>query len=118
MTGKEDLLDKTELEEYQEFVASCPQPSGDKIQKTNPNYLKGWWAASQMNCEAAEVEEIFEKAIRKGTLIDEEHLLDELGDVIWGLGSVCNTFGFTLDEVMSYNICKLRKRIDEASKKD
>lgn len=100
--------EKTELEEYQEFVESCPQPSGRDISKSP--YLKGWWAASQMNCEAAEVEEIFEKAVRKGKTIDANDVMDELGDVIWGLTCVCNEVGLSLDEVIEHNIDKLRKR--------
>lgn len=99
--------EKTELEEYQEFVASCPQPKNDI---TEVDYLKGLWASTQMTCEAAEVLTIFEKAIRKGTEVDFKHLEEELGDVLWGLACVCNYAGITLDDVIMTNISKLRKR--------
>lgn len=105
-----DFEELTELEEYQEFVALCPQPTPEDIINTDPDTLKGWWAASQMSCEASEVEEIFEKAVRKGKDIDVEKLMDECGDVLWGLTCVCNTFGITLDDVIAHNINKLSER--------
>lgn len=99
--------EKTELEEYQEFVASCPQPKDDM---TEADYLKGFWAASQMTCEAAEVLTIFEKAIRKNKEVDFKHLEEELGDVIWGLTCICNYAGISLDDVIMTNISKLKER--------
>ena len=104
MTGEEGSLDKTELEEYQEFVASCPQPPNDKF--------KAYWASTQMICEAAEVLEIFEKSYRKGKEVDGGHLEDELGDVIWGIAAICNATGLKLDDVIMNNINKLSERHD------
>lgn len=107
MIGKEDL---SELEEYQEFVAKCPQPPS--------NDFKGYWAASQMTCEAAEVLTLFEKAYRKGMEINPDDLIDELGDALWGIAAVCNAEGITLDEVIMNNIQKLTERfkLNEAAK--
>jgi NTP pyrophosphatase (non-canonical NTP hydrolase) len=108
VTGEEGLVDGAELEEYQEFVASCPQPTEKSI-KDSP-YLKGWWAASQMTCEAAEVLTIYEKAVRKGKTIDLGHLTEELGDVMWGLACICETEGISFDDVCLENIIKLKAR--------
>ncbi len=108
--SKEDM---TELDEYQDFVANCPQPTPEDIVSTNPETLKGWWAASQMSCEAEEVLEIFEKAVRKGKDVDIEKVMDECGDVLWGLTCVCNTFGIALDEVIEHNVNKLNERHNE-----
>lgn len=102
MIGEVDLVDKTELEEYQEFVASCPQPPNDNF--------KAYWAATQMTCEAAEVLEIFEKSYRKKIDVDGSHLEEELGDVLWGLAAVCNATGLSLDNIIMTNISKLRER--------
>ena len=99
---KNNSEDKTELEEYQEFVASCPQPKN--------NLFKPYWAATQAVCEAAEVLEIYEKAYRKETGVDKDKVLDELGDVIWGLACVCNYEGLSLDDVIMNNIQKLKER--------
>lgn len=105
------LVDKTELEEYQEFVASCPQPTLDV---ECIKYAKGWWAATQMTCEAGEVLTIFEKAIRKKKEVDLVHLEEELGDVLWGLAAVCNATGLSLDNIIMTNISKLRERYGTA----
>ncbi len=109
-------METTELEEYQQFVESCPQPTEDKLEKVKGSYYKGWWAATQMTCEAGEVLEIFEKAIRKDKDIDANQIMDECGDVLWGIAAICNTVGITLDDVIAHNIDKLRKRYDEAAK--
>lgn len=98
--------DMTELDEYQEFVASCPQPKDDNF--------KAYWASTQMVCEAAEVLEIFEKAYRKDKTVDPDKVLDELGDVVWGVAAICNAMGLTLDGVIEHNIAKLKARYEAA----
>lgn len=104
------MFELTELEEYAEFVASCTQPTPEDIMNTDPQLLKGWWAATQMSCEASEVLELFEKAVRKGIDIDPEKVLDECGDCLWGITCVLNTLGLTLDEAITHNIEKLTER--------
>lgn len=100
----------TELEEYQDFVAECSQPSPEDLVQADPQMLKGLWAATQMVNEGNEVLSIFEKAVRKGKEVDLDHLEDELGDTLWGLTCVANTFGLTLDDIINHNINKLVER--------
>ncbi len=112
-----DEFETTELEDYQEFVASCGQPSADQLAEQPEEILKGWWAATQMTCEAGEVLELFEKAARKGKDIDHEKVLDECGDTLWGLTCVLNTLGLSLDDCIAHNINKLvARQNDQASK--
>lgn len=63
-----------------------------------------------MVCEAAEVLEIFEKSYRKNKEVDGDSLVDELGDVLWGIAAICNATGLSLDDVIINNIAKLRAR--------
>lgn len=101
-------MDSTELEEYQEFVSKCPQPVSDTF--------KPYWAASQMSCEALEVLEIFEKGYRKNKEVDTNHLIDEMGDVLWGIACICNYYRISLDDVILNNISKLSERHNATKK--
>lgn len=105
---QKDSTDTTEMDDYQDFVHSCPQPDGKK--QPDPQFMKGWWAAGQCFNEAGEVFELFEKSYRKDIDLDLGKLEDELGDVIWGIACICNTFGMSIDNVIMNNISKLRER--------
>lgn len=42
-----------------------------------------------------------------------EHLLDELGDVLWYVSETATALGIWLDDIAEYNIEKLKKRYPE-----
>ena len=44
---------------------------------------------------------------------DVEHLKRELGDVLWYVACICDSLGWSMDEVMEKNIDKLIKRYPE-----
>ena len=64
--------------------------------------------------EAGEVAEKVKKVIRdKNGIFDEESkkgIKKELGDVLWYLSNLCTEFDFSLEEVASQNLEKLRLR--------
>lgn len=96
--------EKTELEEYQEFVKEC------RIQNDKEYFVT--YPVIGMCAEAGEVLEIVQKGIRKNQKDwskQVDKFRDELGDVIWYLACVCNDLGITIDEVIENNIDKLRK---------
>lgn len=103
----------TEMEEYAEFVAEHTSENVGRL-VTNPTFLKGWWAASGLNCEAGEVLELFEKGYRKGVPVSKDKLKDELGDCFWFLIAVCNAYEIDPDEMVEHNISKLIKRAYDA----
>lgn len=107
------MSDRTELEEYQEFVAEHTSENIGKL-IINKQFTEGWWATSGLNCEAAEVLELFEKSYRKGIPIDRDKLKDELGDTFWFLIAVCNAYDIDPDEMIEDNISKLIKRAYDA----
>ena len=67
-----------------------------------------------LNGEAGEVAEILKKEIRKGNVtlsIDAKaRILDELGDVLWYLASICHELGVELNWVAGQNLDKLQER--------
>ena len=66
-----------------------------------------------INAEGGEFLEIIKKMIFQGKPWDEdnkEHLIIELGDVMWYVMQACAALNVTLDEVIEGNVDKLKKR--------
>lgn len=64
-------------------------------------------AALGLNGEAGEVSEIIKKHLLHGKDLDRDHLVDELGDVLWYFFHALNTFKISFEEVAEGNIRKL-----------
>ena len=64
--------------------------------------------------EAGEVAGIYKRMIRNyskdAERISREHLIEELGDVLWYLAAVCDSQDTSLAELWEYNIRKLEER--------
>lgn len=64
--------------------------------------------------ECGEVMGIVKRILRQGPNDAErctrEHLVEELGDVLWYFAFVCNQEGISLDEIWDYNRKKLEAR--------
>jgi NTP pyrophosphatase (non-canonical NTP hydrolase) len=60
--------------------------------------------------ESGEVIDIVKKHLAHGHELDREHILEELGDVAWYLAEVAYALDASLDDVLTANIEKLRKR--------
>lgn len=60
--------------------------------------------------ESGEVLDIIKKAARDKKPVDLQHLKEELGDVCWYIANLCTSYGFTIDEVLDYNVQKLKQR--------
>ena len=73
-------------------------------------------AIREMADEAAEVNAIVTKSNRKGAPpLDRAKVLDELGDVFWGLCGVMNEFDIDWIEMISFNMNKLDARTNKES---
>jgi NTP pyrophosphatase (non-canonical NTP hydrolase) len=60
--------------------------------------------------EAGELLGIAQKAGRKGIEISREKVVDELGDVLWYMCYVMDTFDISMDELTDFNKAKLDAR--------
>ena len=70
-------------------------------------------AAVGINAEGGEFMEIVKKMVFQGkpwTDDNREHLIIELGDVMWYVMQACMALDVTLDEVIAGNVEKLKKR--------
>ena len=63
--------------------------------------------------EAGEVADSIKKTIFHGHGLDLDGLVKELGDVCWYLALLCHAIDVPLEEVMTRNIEKLKKRYPE-----
>lgn len=60
--------------------------------------------------ESGEVIDIVKKHLAQGHELDREKMIDELGDVAWYLAEVAYVLQVPLEEVLTQNIEKLKKR--------
>lgn len=56
--------------------------------------------------EAGEVLDIYKKSYQ-GHPVETEHIIEEVGDLMWCAAELCTTLGVTLEEVAQTNITKL-----------
>ena len=63
--------------------------------------------------EVGEVCDTVKKAIFHGHSINMEDLKKEIGDVMWYLAMICDSFGFDIEEIAKMNIDKLKERYPE-----
>lgn len=60
--------------------------------------------------EAGEVADIIKKSVAYGKPLDRNHVVEELGDVIWYMNGLLSMLGASWDEVLDKNIAKLEAR--------
>ena len=91
-----------DINEYSELAlrtANDLGPTGDLLH-----------AALLISSEAGEVADVVKKNFAYGKSLDRIHLLEELGDLAWGMNLMIKTAGLTWGQVLGANIAKLEKR--------
>lgn len=63
--------------------------------------------------DAAEVNNVIQVWLEYGKPLDQTHLMEELGDVMWRLAQICSEMNWTFEEVQQANIRKLQARYPE-----
>jgi NTP pyrophosphatase (non-canonical NTP hydrolase) len=75
-------------------------------------------AAVGINAEGGEFMEIVKKMVFQGKPYNDDnrdHLIIELGDIIWYVAQACMALGVSLDDVVAKNVQKLLKRYPEGA---
>ena len=67
-------------------------------------------ASLGLSGEVGELNDMIKKAIFHSHPIDRMKVEKEIGDIIWYVALMCESFGFDMDEVMELNIAKLKAR--------
>ena len=94
--------------DYQSFIESLNNLNGEGA---NINRLAT--AAVGLSAESGEFLEIIKKMVFQGkpyNADNREHLIIELGDVMWYVAQACISLDISFDEVLETNIKKLGKR--------
>ncbi len=75
---------------------------------TRQQYLVN--AALGLTGEAGELANAIKKWQFHGHELDEENVIEELGDIMWYVALACRELDITIDDVLNANINKLRRR--------
>lgn len=95
-------MEKISFNEYQKQANDLISEEGRKDLLTN--------GVLGLAGEVGECCDIIKKYKYQGHPLDEEHLKDELGDVLWYIAETCLGLGITMEECANYNLDKLHKR--------
>lgn len=63
--------------------------------------------------EVGEFNDMIKKWIFHEKDFDEVHAMKELGDIMWYVALMCDSFGWSLDEILEMNVDKLKARYPE-----
>ena len=119
----QDLSKKVDLDKYLNFVDGVTSdPSKDYqsfiaslqlLDKQGSNINRLTTAAVGISAEGGEFMEIVKKMVFQGKPWNDdnrEHLIIELGDVMWYVAQACMALDISFDDVIRGNIKKLEKR--------
>jgi NTP pyrophosphatase (non-canonical NTP hydrolase) len=128
LLSEEEIRQKNEVDTYKylefvDFVTSDASKNYDsfatrlaELNTNGANIERLLTAAVGINAEGGEFMEIVKKMIFQGKPFNEdnrEHLIIELGDVLWYVAQACIALNISMDEVFHTNVAKLLKRYPE-----
>ncbi len=112
-----------EFQKYEEFVAAVTSKASTnfvdfadrigELDREGANIERLLTAGVGINAEGGEFLEIIKKMIFQGkpwNVDNKEHLIIELGDIMWYVAQACMALEVTIDEVVARNVTKLEKR--------
>ena len=116
-------MSKVNFERYQEFVSAVTSDAStnfvdfaDRIgdlDRQGANIGRLLTSGVGINAEGGEFLEIIKKMVFQGKPWNEdnrEHLIIELGDILWYVAQATMALGISFDEVIATNVKKLEKR--------
>jgi NTP pyrophosphatase (non-canonical NTP hydrolase) len=106
--GKINERVKNETNKFDQWLQMCDHKEAVQIYGYDPGELLN--GSLGLTGEAGEVADSIKKVIFHGHKMDRDGLVKELGDVCWYLALLCHAIDVPLEEVMSQNIEKLKKR--------
>ena len=112
------------LKAYRDFVGEVTSETSDNLEAMifRLKELEGEWhlntpllltSAIGLSGEVGEFNEIVKKLIFHGKEMNAEvqdHMIKELGDIAWYFMNMCRAIGVDMEEVIEYNVKKLKKR--------
>ena len=105
------FVDAVTSDESKDFLALSDRLV--ELDKKGANIERLVTAGVGLNAEAGEFLEIVKKMVFQGKPWNEdnrEHLIIELGDIIWCATTACMALGISFEDVVARNVEKLEKR--------
>ena len=119
---------KIDFSRYEEFVAAVTSSASTnfvdfadrigELDREGANIERLLTAGVGINAEGGEFMEIIKKMVFQGKPWNEdnrEHLIIELGDVMWYVAQACMALEISFDDVIAGNVKKLEKRYPEGT---
>ena len=119
---------KIDFSRYEEFVAAVTSNASTnfvdfadrigELDREGANIERLLTAGVGINAEGGEFMEIIKKMVFQGKPWNEdnrEHLIIELGDVMWYVAQACMALEISFDDVIATNVKKLEKRYPEGT---
>ena len=116
------------FERYEEFVAAVTSNASTnfvdfadrigELDREGANIERLLTAGVGINAEGGEFLEIIKKMVFQGKPWNEdnrEHLIIELGDLLWYVAQATMALGISFDEVVATNVKKLEKRYPDGT---
>jgi NTP pyrophosphatase (non-canonical NTP hydrolase) len=116
-------MSKIDFEKYQVFVDAVTSDASTDfvalsdrlvtLDEKGANIERLLTAGVGINAEGGEFLEIIKKMVFQGKPWDDhnrEHLIIELGDLMWYVAQACMALGVSFDDVIARNVTKLEKR--------
>jgi NTP pyrophosphatase (non-canonical NTP hydrolase) len=117
-----------EFQKYEEFVAEVTSKASTnfvdfadrigELDREGANIERLLTAGVGINAEGGEFLEIIKKMVFQGkpwNADNREHLIIELGDVMWYVAQATQALGVSMEQVLDGNIRKLSKRYPEGT---
>ena len=107
----EKFVDAVTSDASKDFVALADRMV--ELDKKGANIERLLTAGVGINAEGGEFLEIIKKMIFQGKPFNadnREHMIIELGDLMWYVAQACMALGVSFDEVVATNVKKLEKR--------
>ncbi len=70
-------------------------------------------ASLGLSGEVGELNDMIKKVIFHGHPLKPDHVKKEIGDIMWYIALMCDSFGFDMGEIAQMNIDKLKARYPE-----
>ena len=119
---------KIDFSRYEEFVAAVTSSASTnfvdfadrigELDREGANIERLLTAGVGINAEGGEFLEIIKKMVFQGKPWNDdnrEHLIIELGDLLWYVAQATQALGVDFDEVLATNVKKLEKRYPEGT---
>lgn len=97
--------------EYQRLAVRTCIPRGPMV--LSPDQVDLLHAAQGLNTEAGEAMDALKKHFMYSKPMDLVNFQEELGDVLWYIGMICERLGWDMGELMEHNIKKLQVRFPD-----